>query len=217
VLLALPSLLQRLLANPLLHSLSLLQQLLLLLLVLFRLMAGTMRAGYVLMSPVLLACAKLLDSRCGGQPTNAAPGPVAQGASRILPAAVGVVGRAAAAAATEPSGINCGRKLKVLRRTGAGLRSVAVGGDGAGTAVPAGSLLQVLSKDASTAAGAAAGLLNAPTRLYGDTTGDRGRSCCCQNVCKLASVGVVSSKELPGLAVLLAALACALAAKSCRT
>jgi hypothetical protein len=44
VLLALPSLLQRLLSNPLLHSLSLLQQLLLLL-VLFRLMAGPMHVG----------------------------------------------------------------------------------------------------------------------------------------------------------------------------
>jgi membrane protease YdiL (CAAX protease family) len=60
VLLALPSLLlQRLLAKPLLQSLSLLQQLLLMLLLLLRLIAGPGTAGYALMSPVLLARAKL--------------------------------------------------------------------------------------------------------------------------------------------------------------
>jgi hypothetical protein len=141
----------------------------------------------------------------------------------MLPAALGVVG-VAAVAPTEPAGMNCGMQLKVLRRTGAGLRSVAVGGGGAGTAVPAGSLVQLLLKVAA-AAGPAAVSLNVPALPCGDTSGDWGSSgcsccCCCQVVCGLAceaSVGARFVQQLTGLAVLQAALACASAASSCRT
>jgi hypothetical protein len=85
--------------------------------------------------------------------------------------------------------------------------------------VPAGSLLQVLSTGgAAVAAGAANVPLNALVLPCGDTTGDWGSSsCCCQSVRKLASVGVVLSTQLPGLAVVQAALAWASAARSCRT
>lgn len=212
-----PSLLLRLLAKPLLQLLSLLQQLLPLLL---RRTALIAPAGNAAMSPVLLARAKLLDSRCGGQLMQALPVLGVQGACNPLPAMYGVAGAVAAAAeAEERAGMACCMPLNVLRRTGAGLPRDAAGGGGAGPGAVAGPLAQLPLKNA------AADIASAPPSALkppcGGSTGDEG-SCCCQ-VSKPASVaasGVLLFAQW--LAVLVQALlptkaACASTARNCRT
>jgi hypothetical protein len=201
-----PSLLLRLLAKPLLQSLSLLQQLLLLLLLLRR-AALLMPAGNVAMSPVLLARARMLGSRCCGKLVHTPATAVAQGASSTLPTALGVIGAVAVdAAAAERAGARCCMQLNVLRRTGAGLWGVAVGGSGAGAAAAAGILTGLPLKDAATET--ALVLLSSPKLQRDDSTGDRGSngSCCCscQVTCRPVCVAVagVVLLSVQGLAVL---------------